>query len=169
MQKPSQWLASVPWQAVLEVNQALCQTQKTSHEPNLKTHEATRQLWEQSLARDLPLTGALDICRRAQELAPFIFNNGNTFAALGQTMVEEIARCFPPVEATILRNTVGHYIAGVIAKKELVEVLNYFERRLKITPVPHPAPASGETEVEPVSELAEGQFPGVWTFSERNR
>ena len=158
MQKPSRWLASVSWQAVLDVNAALCHTQKTSHQPNPKTHEATRRLWEQSLAQNLPLVAALQICRKAQELAPFIFNNGNTFAAIGQAMVEDIARCFPPVEAAILRNTVGHYIAGVISEAELVEVLNYFDRRLKITPVPQGVSASGEAESEPTAELVEAQF-----------
>ena len=158
MQKPSRWLASVSWQAVLDVNAALCHTQKTSHQPNPKTHEATRRLWEESLAQDLPLVAALHICRKAQELAPFIFNNGNTFAAIGQGMVEDIAKCFPRVEAAILRNTVGHYVAGVIAKAELVEVLNYFDRCLKITPVPKGVAVSGEAEAEPTAELVDAQF-----------
>ena len=126
------WLEAVPWETVLTVNQALCQAQQTVCRPKDKTYESARQLWEKSSARTMSLPEVLEICRRCQDLGPFIFSNGNTFAAIGKTLVEDWVKTLPPVEAQIVRTTVGHYIAGLIGKKELLEVLRHFEPKWNI-------------------------------------
>ena len=161
MQKSSQWLASVPWKSVLEMNDALCQTQKTAHQPNPKTHQSTRQLWEKNLSQSLSLAAALDICRQCQERAPFLFNNANTFATLGKAFVEEFANSLPSVEAEILRNTIGHYIAGIATRKELASVLAYFETRFKTASFLKPAPVPAQANVDPRFPMSASQATGA--------
>jgi len=121
-----QWLSAVPWESVLSLNKALCQAQKV--EPtNNKGYEAGRLLWENSVRKAMNLSDAVKVCRDCHDLAPFTFNNGNTFAAIGRTLVEEFLQQMPPVEAQIIRTTIGHYIVGLIGRKELQQVMRHFE------------------------------------------
>lgn len=128
MRAEKQWLGPVPWETVLHINQALCQTQKVEPQPNPKNYDAVRRLWETSIPKNMSLEAMLDVCRKCFEMSPFLFNNGNTFAAIGRTLVEDWMKTLPPVEAQILRVTVGHYIAGMIGRKELKSVLAHFEK-----------------------------------------
>ena len=126
-----QWLSAVPWESVITINQALCQAQKVEHLVNPATFGSTRAMWERAAARPMNLKDVLDVCRECHQLGPFTFNNGNTFAAIGRTLVEEWLRLMPPVEAQVIRNTIGHYIAGLVGRKELISVLSHFEASWK--------------------------------------
>jgi hypothetical protein len=121
-----------PWQSVLTTNQSLCQAKELTSDPNEKGYDLARRLWEQSAQQPLALSDALDLCRKCHQLGPFTFNNGNTFAAVGQALVADYAQALPPVEAQILRNTVGHYIVGMIGRKELHRVFHHFETAWRI-------------------------------------
>ena len=123
-----------PWEAVQAVNKALCQAQKMDPLNSAKGYESGRRLWEKSFEKFMSLPEALDVCRSCHELGPFTFNNGNTFAAIGRTMVEEQLKAVPPVEAQILRTTMCHYIVGLIGRKELEQVLRHFELLLSANP-----------------------------------
>jgi hypothetical protein len=129
MQK--KWLQAVSWDSVLTVNKALCHAQKLEPLTRVKSLDAARRLWETAMPRSLSLKEMLDVCRECHELSPFTFNNGNTFAALGRTLLEEWTKSLPPVEAQIVQTTVGHYIAGLIGRRELLQVLKHFEKSWK--------------------------------------
>jgi hypothetical protein len=155
------WLQSAPWETVLTVNQALCKAQKLDPTTNARTFDAARQLWESAAARSLTLKEVLDVCRECQEKLPFTFNNGNTFTAVARTLLEDATKKMPPVEAQILHTTVCHYIAGLVGKRELLQVLKHFESNLQPEPVvaessrpervvvPHPTAAPMLTEAHP--------------------
>jgi hypothetical protein len=130
----NQWLSAAPWDSVLAVNKALCQAQKIEPFNSGSGYEPARRLWEKSVEKSMSLPEALDICRDCHELRPFMFNNGNTFAAIGRTLVEEQLKAVPPVEAQILRTTMCHYIVGLIDRKELQQVLRHFESLLNVNP-----------------------------------
>jgi len=136
-------LNAAPWESVLAVNKALCQAQKIEPLNTAKGYEPACRLWEKSIQKSMSLQEALDVCRDCHELAPFTFNNGNTFAAIGRTLVEDDLKAVPPVEAQILRTTMCHYIVGLIGRKELQQVLRHFEPMLNAK-----APA-GRTVAEP--------------------
>lgn len=123
-------MGAAPWESVLAVNKALCQAQKIEPLNTAKGYERARRLWEQSMQKSMSLQEALGVCRDCHELAPFTFNNGNTFAAIGRTLVEDDLKTVPPVEAQILRTTMCHYIVGLIDRKELQQVLRHFEPML---------------------------------------
>ena len=105
-----QWLKDWPWQTVVVINAGLCKEKK----------ESASQL-------ELSLRETLDICRRCHKLAPFCFYNGNTFAAIGRTIILDILQKLPPVQAHTLRSVVGHYIAGTAGADELAKVLEDLE------------------------------------------
>lgn len=133
-QSDNQWLSAAPWDSVLAVNKALCQAQKIEPLNSATGYEPARRLWDKSVEKSMSLPEALDICRDSHELRPFMFNNGNTFAAIGRTLVEEQLKAVPPVEAQILRTTMCHYIVGLIDRKELQQVLRHFESLLNVNP-----------------------------------
>jgi hypothetical protein len=133
-QSDHQWLSAAPWDSVLAVNKALCQTQKIDPLNNARSYEAARQLWEQAVGKSMSLVEAMDVCHDCHALGPFTFNNGNTFAAIGRTLIDELLKTVPPVEAQILRTTMCHYIVGQIGRKELQQVLRHFEPMLNTAP-----------------------------------
>lgn len=129
-----QWLNAVPWDSVLLLNKSLCQAQKLDPLTNAKGYDKAERLWQGAVRKTMNLRDALDLCHEAFDLGPFTFNNGNTFAAIGRTLIEEPLKMMPPVEAQIIRTTVCHYIAGLIGRKELLQVLRHFEEMLDAAP-----------------------------------
>lgn len=126
-----QWLGAMPWDKVLELNAAFCQTQRVPakvHDPNCA---AVKARWESACSRTMTLEEALEVCRQANLTGPFVFNNANTFATVAKSLVDHWAKGLPPVEATILRTTVSHYAADRVTKKELVQVMRYLDPYLR--------------------------------------
>lgn len=118
-----QWLKDWPWQTVVVINAGLCKEKKALHKPTSDGYAPTQKLWESACARELTLRETLDICRRCHQLAPFCFYNGNTFAAIGRTLIQDILQKLQPDKAHTLRSVVGHYIAGTAGSEELAKVL----------------------------------------------
>lgn len=125
VQKP--WLSAVPWDSVLTLNKALCQAQKVEATTHPKAIEKARQIWEATAPRSMSLKDALDLCRKCYETGALLFNNGNTFAAISRTLLEEPLKALSPVEAQIIRTTVSHYVVGLIGRRELLDVLRHYE------------------------------------------
>jgi len=87
-----QWLGASPWDSVISVNKALCQAQKVEPAIEVRGHEAAQRLWDGATTRKMTLKAVLDICRECHDLAPFTFNNGNTFAAIGRAVEAMLAK-----------------------------------------------------------------------------
>jgi hypothetical protein len=117
------WLKDWPWQTVAVINAGLCKEKKALHKPTSDGYDPARKLWEQSRTREITLREVLQICRRCHQLAPFCFYNGNTFAAIGRTLIVELLGKMPPAQAHSFRSVVGHYIAGTVGDQELDEAL----------------------------------------------
>ena len=121
MQKP--WLKDWPWDTVVTINVGLCKEKDMRPQANPAGYEPARQLWEHLRSEDLTLHQALGVCRRAHQLSPFALYNGNTFAAIGRTVVGDLLRRMPPDKAQVFRSIVGHYIAGTAGDEELEAAL----------------------------------------------
>ena len=118
------WLKDWPWETVVTINAGLCKEKKALHQPTSDGYKPAQKLWETSRARELTVRETLDLCRRCHKLAPFCFYNGNTFAAIGRTIFQELLRKLPPLKAHNVRSIVGHYIAGTAGGDELAEALD---------------------------------------------
>ncbi len=121
------WLKDWPWETVVTINAGLCQEKQALHKPTADGYEPAKKLWEKSRGRELPLREVFELCRRCHKLAPFCFYNGNTFAAIGRTLIQDLLRKMPPMQAQSLRSVVGHYIAGTIGEAELTTTLKSLE------------------------------------------
>lgn len=146
-----QWFHAMPWDSVVALNKALCQAQKLEPLADPQGSQEARALWEQASARKQTVGDAFQVCHDCHALAPFTFNNGNTFAAIGRTLVEDYLQQMPPVEAQIIRTTIGHFIVGLIGRKELKQVLRHFEDALGNLSLPEkkaPLPTATAAQVE---------------------
>jgi hypothetical protein len=121
------WLKDWPWDTVVLINVALCKEKEITPQTNPTGYEAARQLWEHLRHEELSLHQALGVCRRAHQLSPFALYNGNTFAAIGRTMVSDILGKMTPDKAQVFRSVVGHYIAGTTGDEELASALQMAE------------------------------------------
>jgi len=121
------WLRDWPWETITAINPGLCKEKNALHKPTSEGHETARKLWEDSRRTKMRLRQALEICRRCHKLSPFCFYNGNTFVAVGRTMIQDVLRKLTPVEAQVFRSVVGHYIAGTAGDKELDDALAALE------------------------------------------
>jgi hypothetical protein len=135
------WLASMPWEAVVKMNQDLCLKDKQPHEPNAAGYEAARRIWSDAAGQNLRLRDVLDLFRQVHKLAPFRFFNGNMVAALARNLMSEMVDRLPPVHAQMARSTVSHYVVGAIKVGELESVLGHVEElRRSLPPAPANAP-----------------------------
>jgi len=121
------WLKDWPWETIAAINLALCKEKSALHKPTSEGHEPARKLWEDSRKIRMPLRHALDICRQCHKLSPFCFYNGNTFVALGRTMIQDTLHKLPPIKAQAFRSVVGHYIAGTAGDVQLESALAELE------------------------------------------
>jgi hypothetical protein len=106
------------------INAGLCKEKNALHKPTSDGYESAHELWESSRTCELTLRKTLDICRQCHKLAPFCFYNGNTFVAIGRTLIQDLLRKLSPVEAQAFRGVVGHYIAGTAGADELSKALD---------------------------------------------
>src|SRR3954469_17289565 len=113
------------WEEVQAMNELLCKQQSTGFHTN-QSLETARKVWMEAVRKNVSLKDVLELCRRCHEMAPFTFNNGNTFAGVARKLIEDWVKTLPPVEGQIVNNTIGHYVAGMISRKELEKVLNHF-------------------------------------------
>jgi hypothetical protein len=144
---PKQWLGGVPWDSVVTINKALCQAQKIEPANNAGAYDRVRKVWETAVLRRMKLAEVLDVCRECHEARPFTFNNANTFASIARTLVDDWLKHMPPVECQIIRTTVAHYVAALVNRKELLQILKHFDR----FPQPVTATVSPKTDTTTVA------------------
>ncbi len=111
------WLLSVPWDGVGAINEQLCAAKHALHKPTSDGFAPARELWQSSYSKSMELDEAVEICRRCHKLAPFCFFNGNTFAAIIRSAISSVSS-LNPNESYILRNIVGHIVAGTATPEE---------------------------------------------------
>ena len=116
MSQVKAWLAEVPWDLVIFQNASLCEQKNALHKPTSDGYETTKALWESSHQQPMTLMEAVDLCRRCHRMAPFCFYNGNTFAAIARSMVEQLS--LSGSEAAALRSLAGHIVAGVATPEQ---------------------------------------------------
>ena len=118
------WLKDWPWETVVAINAGLCKEKNALHKPTTDGYKPAQKLWEDARLRELTLREAIQIGRRCHKLSPFCFYNGNTFVAIGRTLIQDLLRKMSPVEAQAFRGVVGHYIAGTAGADELSKALD---------------------------------------------
>lgn len=105
------WPAPYTCEFVTAQNHLLCKAKKALHKPSSDGHKKTQLLWEKNHKGSMPLSEAVDLCRKCHKLAPFCFYNGNTFAGIIRDVVNSIG--LPEEHSIVIRSLAGHIVAGV--------------------------------------------------------
>jgi hypothetical protein len=117
------FLASTPWPVIEELNSALCQTGGYQVGRTSDGYEPARELWESTSRLPLTLIEAAKLCRKCHTLGPFLFLNGNTFVSCARIALSPAWKDVSEDQSKIMRAALGHYIAGTITERELVELV----------------------------------------------
>jgi hypothetical protein len=65
----------------------------------------------------------IEFLRQCHRRAPFLFFNGNTFADIGRQILAALFAELPTGRRRELTSAVAHYIAGVLDRESMVEIV----------------------------------------------
>lgn len=116
------WLQDFDWDSVTSANEQLCAKTNSFHGPTSDGHDECSAFWNDHFLNESSFFEALEVLKSCHRKAPFCFNNGNTFAAIGRELIFDIT--LPPESAALIRSAVGHYVAGVLRDDEIGAVLD---------------------------------------------
>src|SRR2546422_11439434 len=84
LQAPARFLKNRSWDLVTGLNRGACARGGAQHGFNRETQEACAREWTAKQEQVLSLEQTIDFLRQCHRRAPFLFFNGNTFAAVGR-------------------------------------------------------------------------------------
>ncbi|MEI6083830.1 MAG: hypothetical protein WCS70_05970 [Verrucomicrobiota bacterium] len=111
------------WQSVVLINRGACERGGAQHGLNSETAGACAAEWEGQRVRVATLGETFDFLKRCHRLAPFLFFNGNTFAAIGRELGRALFSDLPPARNREVTSAVAHYIAGVLDREAMVQIV----------------------------------------------
>jgi hypothetical protein len=111
------------WQSVISVNRGACERGRAQHGINSETGSACAQEWDALRPQILTLAETLDRLRGFHRKAPFLFFNGSTFATIGRELSFALFSDLVPGRKREVGSAVAHYIAGVLDRDAMVEIV----------------------------------------------
>ena len=111
------------WQSVVGINRGACERARAQHGINSETGGACETEWEAGRSHIFTFGEALDLLKSFHRKAPFLFFNGNTFAAIGRQLAIVLFRDLPLARKREVSSAIAHYIAGVLDRESMVELV----------------------------------------------
>lgn len=115
-------MADFDWSAITETNAGLCASTSSFHGPTSDGYNDCKTLWESKHPETMRFRDVLAFLQDCHRMAPFCFNNANTFAAVARDLIYDLKT--DSDTATLLRSAAGHYVAGVLPDDELDRILS---------------------------------------------
>ncbi|WP_131989228.1 hypothetical protein [Chthoniobacter flavus] len=122
------------WELVIGFNRTACARGRAQHGLNPEAEGACCADWESRRSCEISLGEALDFLRSFHRRAPFLFFNGNTFADAGRRICEAIFADLPSIRRRAIASAVGHYIAGVLDRGSMVQVIEELWQTAQLQP-----------------------------------
>ena len=111
------------WQSVVRINAGTCARGGAQHGINSETGSACAADWAERHGQEVTLAAAFDTLREFHKRAPFLFFNGNTFAAIGRELSYVLFGELPMARKREVGSATAHYIAGVLDREEMVQMV----------------------------------------------
>lgn len=111
------------WQSVVSINRGACERGRAQHGINSETGKACADDWEKQKSIVLSLQETFDFLKSFHRRAPFLFFNGNTFATIGRETSFALFSDLPAVRRREVASAVAHYIAGVLDRESMVQIV----------------------------------------------
>jgi hypothetical protein len=148
------------WKSVVGINQGACERARAQHGINSETGEACAEEWETLRPQVLTLGEVLDRLRAFHRKAPFLFFNGNTFATIGRELGFALFRDLAPVRRRELGSAIAHYIAGVLDREPMVEIVESLCASADLRPGARVKTLRGSVRGVIIKKLPDGRL--VW-------
>jgi hypothetical protein len=123
LQARAQFLKNWDWQSVIGINRGACERGRAQHGVNSETGSPCAKDWEALGFQTLTLAESLEQLRSFHRRAPFLFFNGNTFATIGRELALALFSDLPPVRKREAASAIAHYIAGVLDRESMDEIV----------------------------------------------
>lgn len=123
LQARAQFLKNRSWDLVVGLNRGACARGGAQHGFNRETQEACTGEWAEKQQQVLSLAELIEFLRQFHRRAPFLFFNGNTFA---DTCPPDRCGAFADLPTGRRReviSAVAHYVAGVLDRQSMVEIV----------------------------------------------
>ena len=111
------------WQSVVGINRGTCERSRAQHGFNSETGGACASEWERRRQELLSLSETLDLLRSFHRKSPFLFFNGNTFAAIGRQLSLAVFSDLPAGRKREAASSIAHYIAGVLDRESMIQIV----------------------------------------------
>jgi len=132
LQTRAPFIKNWDWQSVIRINRGTCERGRAQHGINTETGATCEAQWETKRQTTLTLQETIDFLKACHRQAPFLFFNGNTFAAIGRELTFALFSDLPPARKREVASAVAHYIAGVLPLEDMVEIINSLSRSADI-------------------------------------
>ena len=160
LQARAQFLKNWDWQSVIGINRGACERGRAQHGTNSETGSPCAKDWEALGFQTLTLAESLDQLRSFHRRAPFLFFNGNTFATIGRELALALFSDLPPVRKREVSSAIAHYIAGVLDRESMVEIVESLCESAELKPGDRVKTLRGTARGVIVRKLEDGRF--VW-------
>jgi hypothetical protein len=137
LQSRAAFLANWHWELVIGINRRACARGGAQHGISSEAGGACGELWERDRKKELTLSETFDFLRQFHRSAPFLFFNGNTFASIGRELTTALFHDLPTIRKRTISSAVAHYIAGVLDRDSMVQVIESLWRVAQLAPGDH--------------------------------
>ena len=124
LQTRAAFIKNWDWESIVRINRGACERGRAQHGINSETGAACKTAWETQRQTVLSLETTFDFLKSCHRQAPFLFFNGNTFASIGRELAIVLFSDLPGARRREVSSAVGHYIAGVLDRESMVEIIN---------------------------------------------
>jgi len=124
LQARAAFLENWNWKSVVSINRGACSRGGAQHGFNSEAKAACQKEWEELRVQEISLGETVDRLRAFHRKAPFLFFNGNTFAAIGRELAFALFSDLPMMRKREIGSAVAHYIAGVLDCEAMEEIIN---------------------------------------------
>jgi hypothetical protein len=124
LQARAKFLKNRSWELVTSLNQGACARGGAKHGQNSESNKTVAADWESRRRQILSLDETIEFLQQCHRRAPFLFFNGNTFADIGRALVDLVFAELPTGRRREVMSAVAHYIAGVLDKETMAEVVD---------------------------------------------
>jgi hypothetical protein len=160
LQARAAFIQNWSWDAVVRLNRGACERGGAQHGFNSETQAGTGREWEKNRAQVFSFQETLDFFRWCHKQAPFLFFNGNTFAELARQMSTALLADLPPVRRREAASAVAHYVAGVLDREAMEQMINTLCAAADLKPGDRVQTLRGSTRGQDLRVLDDGRL--VW-------
>jgi hypothetical protein len=151
------FLKNWSWESVVSINKGACARGGAQHGFNSETAAASAEDWTRHHCEVVTLLATFERLREFHRRAPFLFFNGNTFAAIGRELSLALFSDLPPLRKREVSSAAAHYIAGVLDRDAMVQIIEHLCEMADLTPGTRVQTLRGSLDGEVIRLLDDGR------------